>query len=421
MGSVLASVAGTDASRDAVMDAQIPQTAKVDRKATTAKAVTYDGEPKFEKIDGTNIDRASNTVSTVMRAEGKYYYCDNGIWFTSTTAKGPWAVSDTRPAGLDSIPPTSPAYNTKYVYVYESTPEVVYVGYTSGYTGTYVYGPTVVYGTGFYYAPWYGAYYYPHPVTYGMAVSYNSYTGWGMAVGFSFGVAIGFGGYYGGCYGPYHHYPPYHGGYGGYHGGNYHGGNNNINIDNSNNFYGDRNGTRPSQQPVRGQGNGGRGNSASQLPANNRPGGSGPGASTQPANNRPGSGPGASQQPANKPGGGAGASQQPANKPGSGGGMDNRPSNSNNMAKPSTGASNNMYSDKAGNVYKQNDKGGFDQRSNGGWNSASPSNSNQMQRDAQNRDRGNTRQNNYQRSSPSRSGGGGGMRGGGGRGGGGRR
>ena len=63
--NVLASVAGTDAARDAVMDAEIPQTAKVDRNTATT-TVTYDGQPKFTDIDGTNLQYAVNTSSTVF-------------------------------------------------------------------------------------------------------------------------------------------------------------------------------------------------------------------------------------------------------------------------------------------------------------------------------------------------------------------
>ena len=47
--NVLASVAVTDAAKDAVMDAEIPQTAKVDRNTATTQ-VTYDGQPKFTDI-----------------------------------------------------------------------------------------------------------------------------------------------------------------------------------------------------------------------------------------------------------------------------------------------------------------------------------------------------------------------------------
>ena len=156
--NVLASVAGTAASQDAVRDAQVPQTAKVDRKKATC-TVTYDGEPKFEKIEGTSLELAMNTKSTVIKSGAQYFCVDNGVWFASSSAKGPWKVSDERPKDVDKIPASSSAYNVKYVYIYDSTPEVVYVGYTPGYMGCYVYGPTVVYGTGYYYSPWYGPYY----------------------------------------------------------------------------------------------------------------------------------------------------------------------------------------------------------------------------------------------------------------------
>jgi hypothetical protein len=73
------------------------------------------------------------------------------VWYVSETPKGPWEVSDTRPSEVESISPESPAYDVKYVYIYDSTPEVVYVSYTSDYVGIYVYLTTIVYGTGWYY------------------------------------------------------------------------------------------------------------------------------------------------------------------------------------------------------------------------------------------------------------------------------
>ena len=146
---VLSSVAGTEQAQDAIMDAQIPQTAKVDRKTATAK-VSYNGEPKFVAVEGTSLQYAVNTESTVLLS-GKTYYCvENGIWFESITPKGPWSVSVTRPAEVEKIPATVPVYNVKYVYIYETTPQYVYVGYTPGYMGCYVYGGTVIYGTGYY-------------------------------------------------------------------------------------------------------------------------------------------------------------------------------------------------------------------------------------------------------------------------------
>ena len=50
----------------------------------------------------------------------------------SDNASGPWAVSTDRPDEVDRIPPNSPAYNTKYVYIYDVAPDYVYMGYTPG-------------------------------------------------------------------------------------------------------------------------------------------------------------------------------------------------------------------------------------------------------------------------------------------------
>ena len=132
---------------------------------------------------------AINTDKTVLLIEKKYYCIEDAVWFVSDKATGPWEVSTVRPDEVDEIPPESPVYNVKYVYIYDSTPDVVYVGYLPGYTYSYVYGGVVVYGTGYYYRPWYGYYYYPRPVTYGYGVHYSPYSGWG----FSFSIRVGWG------------------------------------------------------------------------------------------------------------------------------------------------------------------------------------------------------------------------------------
>jgi len=209
---VLSSVSGTDQAQDAMMDAQIPQTAKVDRKTATT-TVSYDGDPKFAAIEGTSLQYAVNTSSTVLLS-GKMYYCvDKGIWYEASTAKGPWTVATARPAETEKIPATTPVYNVKYVYIYETTPQYVYVGYTPGYMGCYIYGPTVIYGTGYYYNPWYGPYYYPRPVTYGFGMRYNPWYGWSVGFHYSAGwfhFSVYGGGYRGGYWGPPMYRPPYY-------------------------------------------------------------------------------------------------------------------------------------------------------------------------------------------------------------------
>jgi len=219
--NVLASIAGTQAAREAIMDAQIPQTAKVDRNKASAN-VTYDGNPKFENIQGTSMQYGVNTQSSVVRYRDKYYAVENGVWFESNSPTGPWVVATERPAEVDIIPPSSPAYNMKYVYIYDVTPNWVYMGYTPGYLNTFIFGPTVVYGTGFYYAPWYGYHYYPRPYTWGFRMHYNPWVGWSMGFGYSYGwFNFGFGmnlwsGWGGGWCGPVGYHPPYHWYGGGY-------------------------------------------------------------------------------------------------------------------------------------------------------------------------------------------------------------
>lgn len=219
MASVRVSVPDTPEAQDALLEQSIPQTATIDRKEAKVE-VTYDGNPKFEKVEGTEMSYAVNTDKTVLLIKSKYYCVDNGIWFISDKATGPWEVSVIRPDEVDEIPPESPVYNVKYVYIYDSTPDVVYVGYLPGYTYSYVYGGVVVYGTGYYYRPWYGMYYYPRPVTYGYGVHYSPYTGWGFT--FSMSVGWGFHAHYG--WGPRGYYHGYRRGYNhGYRHGYHHG------------------------------------------------------------------------------------------------------------------------------------------------------------------------------------------------------
>jgi len=203
---VLANVAGTNAANEAIMDAQIPQTAKVDRNTATAN-VTYDGDPIFTPINNTKLSAAENSNVTVLKSGTKYYAVDNGVWYISDNPGGPWSVATERPADVDNIPADNAAYNTRYVYIYDYTPDYVFEGYTSGYLGSYIYGPTVVWGTGWHYRPWHRNLYYPRPFTWGFGMRYNPWSGWN--IGFNLGFGLGWGlfdfginSYYGGWFGP---------------------------------------------------------------------------------------------------------------------------------------------------------------------------------------------------------------------------
>jgi hypothetical protein len=180
---VLASVPGTRQAEEAVLTASIPKVATIDRKTPKAQ-VQYIGDPKFEGIKGTNVSYATNTPNDVLKVGDVYYLCLDGIWLVSTGPNGPWATSDKVPDEIYTIPAESPKHNVTYVSIYDSTPETVTYGYTSGYSGVYVGYGVAMWGTGYYYPPYYGWGYYPYPVywpcayyTYGASVWYNPATG----------------------------------------------------------------------------------------------------------------------------------------------------------------------------------------------------------------------------------------------------
>lgn len=184
---VLASVAGTPAAEEAMMDAQIPQTNKImlNETPTTQKLdVVYDGEPRFEVVKETQLQYALNSSQPVLLYANNYYCCADGMWYVSRHYGGAWEICRVVPAEIYRLPPSNPYYHTRYVYVYECTPTYIVVGYTPGYLGSFYYGGVVVWGTGYYYRPWYERYYYPRPTTFGFRVAYNPFTGnWAFAAG----------------------------------------------------------------------------------------------------------------------------------------------------------------------------------------------------------------------------------------------
>jgi hypothetical protein len=208
---VLAHVSGTDAAREAALDATIPQTARVDRRTATV-TVTYDGAPAFEQIAGTAVDHARNASTTVLRINGRYFVCDKAVWFEGDTPDGPWTVCDHVPTEVNTLPPGSAVYNTRYVYVYDSTPDMVLFGYTPGYLGCYVQGGVVIYGTGYYYPPWPG-FWRPRPWTWGFNMFYDPWVGWGFGWGWGWNWFHPWWGWYGrrpwgwGWWGPWGYHP----------------------------------------------------------------------------------------------------------------------------------------------------------------------------------------------------------------------
>ncbi|HEY3496301.1 MAG TPA: hypothetical protein VGK73_16490 [Polyangiaceae bacterium] len=191
--SVRTSVPGTQEAADAVMLAQIPTTAIIDRAQAEARAsVSYDGKPQFAAIPPTALAYAVNTEQKVIKVGDLYYLCFQGVWFVSTSPNGPWKTADSIPQEIYAIPPSSPVYNVTYVTQTNPTTTTVESSYTSGYVGMFVVGMSVgfalAWGTGYYYPPFiyrppgYYPVYRPWPCSYGVGAVYNPRTG-GYAVG----------------------------------------------------------------------------------------------------------------------------------------------------------------------------------------------------------------------------------------------
>ena len=182
---VLASVPGTEQAAEAVLLAQVPQTVRVSKSQAKPENVVYQGEPQFQMIDTTTVQRAVNTDKDVFLIDGAYYYCYQGVWFTGTGANGPWQVATTVPSVIYTIPASSPSYHVTYVTVEDDDDDaddwVTYAA-VAGYTGLMIGWGCAVWGTGWYYPPyvgWGGYYpvYYPHFGSYGYSAWYNPWTG----------------------------------------------------------------------------------------------------------------------------------------------------------------------------------------------------------------------------------------------------
>jgi hypothetical protein len=180
MAAVRASVPGTTEARMAVLEATLPKKNAVARDAKPSVQVTYAGDPQFEPIEKTGVSRAVNTSFDVLQVQNTFYLCYQGAWYQSTNANGPWALAASVPAAIYTIPPSSPSYHVTQVVIKEATTTTVVYEYPPSYSSNVwvAYG-CVVYGTGWYYPPYYGyGYYYPYyGGSYGYGTWYNPATG----------------------------------------------------------------------------------------------------------------------------------------------------------------------------------------------------------------------------------------------------
>ena len=175
---VLASVPGTTQALEAVLLAQVPQTARVSRTAVTAPDVVYQGDPQFEPIETTAVARAVNTDKQVLKVGDLFYMCEDGVWFVARGAYGPWIVAESVPSEIYQIPMSSPAYNVTAVTIDSYDDDAVVFDTASWYTGMMIGWGCAMWGTGYYYpAAYWGGGYFPNYPTYGYGARYNPWTG----------------------------------------------------------------------------------------------------------------------------------------------------------------------------------------------------------------------------------------------------
>ncbi len=174
---VVASVPGTLASKEALAMAQTPEIAAIDRDAATLEVV-YDGAPKFQPINGTPMQYAVNSETAVIRVQGRFFALEHAVWFKASKPTGPWQVAAEVPDVIYTIPPDSPLYYVTFVRIYDVDQDTVVTGCTAGYSGVYVAGSVVVYGTGYYYPYYYWPrWYWGRPPVWGYNRWYDASTG----------------------------------------------------------------------------------------------------------------------------------------------------------------------------------------------------------------------------------------------------
>ncbi len=182
---VLASVPGTRQAAEAILIAQMPETARVNVKTLKAPEVSYQGEPQFVPEKGAApVESAVNTDKDIFKIGDMYYMCYNGVWFSAKGPTGPWEVETNVPKEIYQIPASSSSHHVTYVTVEDDddSDEWATFAVVAGYTGMMIAWGCVVWGSGWYYPPYigYGGYYpayYPRYGAYGYNAWYNPYTG----------------------------------------------------------------------------------------------------------------------------------------------------------------------------------------------------------------------------------------------------
>ncbi len=114
-GHVLYSVPGTRQAKLALIEAALPHRNAVAKSSAAKLEVSWVGEPSFEAIENTQLQRGLNTPFQVIKHNNFYYLCYEGAWYLSESPNGAWKVALKVPDEIYRIPASDPAYNVTFV------------------------------------------------------------------------------------------------------------------------------------------------------------------------------------------------------------------------------------------------------------------------------------------------------------------
>ena len=97
---------------------------------TATLSMEMNGDPVLEPIRGTELNYVANASVPVIQIDiNNWYAVQDGIWFYSIEATGPWTVTSRIPPEIYAIPPDVPIYNAIHSRAISSSTDVTYYGY----------------------------------------------------------------------------------------------------------------------------------------------------------------------------------------------------------------------------------------------------------------------------------------------------
>ena len=91
-------------------------------RSKLAVLLTYDGDPRYAPIDNSDYERVLNTpIAVVKDKRGRHYLTNGKLWYTASSALGPWQPTNSPPKDLAQAMP-APDEDTPD---YDTPPEIV--------------------------------------------------------------------------------------------------------------------------------------------------------------------------------------------------------------------------------------------------------------------------------------------------------